>query len=178
MRSKGAQMTNRLKKVLAGVAALAALALGGAVFANAQSGSSEPVGPDTDNIQQGDQSAPDGPATGTVNATAAKRTTAKSRGAKSTRKVRKHRKRVRRPVAAAAAGTSQTQGDQTAPDQGGTPETPGAETPETPGAENPETTNETSGESSGESAPADDGPGGHADEPGNPNADHQFQGEE
>jgi hypothetical protein len=23
-----------------------------------------------------------------------------------------------------------------------------------------------------------DGPGGHADEPGNPNADHQFQGQE
>jgi len=30
----------------------------------------------------------------------------------------------------------------------------------------------------GEEVPGDDGPGGHADEPGNPNADHQFQGEE
>jgi len=26
--------------------------------------------------------------------------------------------------------------------------------------------------------PGDDGPGGHADEPANPNADHQFEGEE
>lgn len=26
--------------------------------------------------------------------------------------------------------------------------------------------------------PGDDGPGGHADEPGNPNADHQFEGQE
>ena len=30
----------------------------------------------------------------------------------------------------------------------------------------------------GSEGPNDDGPGGHADEPGNPNADHQFQGEE
>jgi hypothetical protein len=30
----------------------------------------------------------------------------------------------------------------------------------------------------GEEVPGDDGPGGHADEPGNPSADHQFQGEE
>jgi hypothetical protein len=33
-------------------------------------------------------------------------------------------------------------------------------------------------ESSSETAPDSDGPGGHADEPGNPNADHQFQGQE
>ena len=30
----------------------------------------------------------------------------------------------------------------------------------------------------GNEVPGDDGPGGHADEPENPNADHQFQGEE
>lgn len=30
----------------------------------------------------------------------------------------------------------------------------------------------------GKEVPGDDGPGGHADEPGNPNADHQFQGKE
>ena len=42
-------------------------------------------------------------------------------------------------------------------------ETPGSESAETPGSE---------------SAPGSDGPGGHADEPGNPNANHQFQGVE
>jgi hypothetical protein len=35
-----------------------------------------------------------------------------------------------------------------------------------------------SSEKPGSEVAADDGPGGHADEPGNPNADHQFQGKE
>ena len=30
----------------------------------------------------------------------------------------------------------------------------------------------------GNEVPGDDGPGGHADEPGNPNADHQSEGQE
>lgn len=33
-------------------------------------------------------------------------------------------------------------------------------------------------EEPGSEVPGDDGPGGHADEPGNPNADHEFQGNE
>jgi len=37
---------------------------------------------------------------------------------------------------------------------------------------------EAAGDESGSEAPGDDGPGGHADEPGNPNADHQFDGQE
>jgi hypothetical protein len=45
---------------------------------------------------------------------------------------------------------------------------------ETPGAEAPEGTSE----AAGSEVPNNDGPGGHADEPGNPTADHQFQGEE
>ena len=45
-------------------------------------------------------------------------------------------------------------------------ETPGSESPETPGSESRETPSNS------------DGPGGHADEPGNPNANHQFQGVE
>ncbi|MEA2472595.1 MAG: hypothetical protein QOE06_510 [Thermoleophilaceae bacterium] len=53
-----------------------------------------------------------------------------------------------------------------------TPEAPGTEAPaasEAPGA----------AEAPGaETAAGNDGPGGHADEPGNPNADHQFQGAE
>jgi hypothetical protein len=36
---------------------------------------------------------------------------------------------------------------------------------------------ETQGES-GSEAPGNDGPGGHADEPGNPNANHQHEGQE
>lgn len=34
------------------------------------------------------------------------------------------------------------------------------------------------GEFEGSEVPGDDGPGGHADEPGDPNADHQFEGKE
>jgi hypothetical protein len=59
-------MTKRIKKTIAAVAALGALALGGAVFAQAQSGqgavapsvqsaSESATVPDTDNIQSGDQ---------------------------------------------------------------------------------------------------------------------------
>ncbi len=53
-------------------------------------------------------------------------------------------------------------GDQTGPDT-----SQGAEAPDS-----------SSGESTGSEVPGGDGPGGHADEPGNPNADHQFNGEE
>ena len=61
-------MRNRLTKIMAAVTAVAALAFGGAALAGAaQNGGSkapvsqsqEPVAPDTDNVQQGDQSAPD-----------------------------------------------------------------------------------------------------------------------
>jgi len=63
---------NKMKKTIAGIAALAALALGGAVFAQAQGGSQPQVqssqaagesasGPDGDTIQSGDQTTPDQP---------------------------------------------------------------------------------------------------------------------
>src|SRR5438552_11546908 len=67
------------------------------------------------------------------------------------------------PAASAPAETTQ-QGDQTAPDVAGSDRESTAESPSA------EPTSETAGPS--------DGPGGHADEPGNPNADHQFDGEE
>jgi uncharacterized protein YggE len=65
-------MTKRIKRTIAAVAALGALALGGAVFAQAQSGhsanapsvqsaSESTTAPDTDNIQSGDQTTPDQP---------------------------------------------------------------------------------------------------------------------
>lgn len=53
-------------------------------------------------------------------------------------------------------------GDQTTPDDKGGKAEPASEP-----------SNE-----SGSEVPGDDGPGGHADEPGNPNADHQFEGKE
>jgi hypothetical protein len=58
--------------------------------------------------------------------------------------------------------TTQDQGSGTEPSDSST------------GAETPETATETPGSE----LPNNDGPNGHADEPGNPNADHQFQGQE
>jgi cytoskeletal protein RodZ len=151
-------MTKRIKKTIAAVAALGALALGGAVFAQAQSGqsasapsvqsASESVtAPDTDNIQSGDQTTPD--QAGTASSGASESVT--------------------------ALDTDNIQsGDQTTPDQAGTAsgaEGQSAESPEQPGAESPE-------QPGAESAPESDGPGGHADEPGNPNANNEFQGEQ
>jgi hypothetical protein len=77
------------------------------------------------------------------------------------------------PAKAAPAGVVDNdtlqQGDQTAPD------VPGAA--ESSSQSSSESSSEPDGES-GSEVPGDDGPGGHADEPGNPNADHQFEGAE
>lgn len=53
--------------------------------------------------------------------------------------------------------------------------TEAAESDESEAAEGPESEK---GEKDGTEVPGDDGPGGHADEPGDPDADHQFEGEE
>lgn len=143
-------MTKRIQKLVVAVAALAALALGGAVFAQAQSSPSAAPErtsvPDRDNIQSGDQTTPD-------NSGTAARSHARNHA----------RVTSSSTVDPAGGGTGQS-GDQSTPDTGSASETPGAENPETVGGS--------------ESAPANDGPGGHADEPGNANADHQFQGNE
>ena len=49
-----------------------------------------------------------------------------------------------------------------------------------PDAETADGTNEaeSTNEAAGSEVPNNDGPGGHADEPGNPSADHQFEGQE
>jgi hypothetical protein len=116
-------MTKRIQKLVAAVAALAALGLGGAVFAQAQSSTTPHA----------------------------------------------HHHAVRAAglaTAGATDGDTVQSGDQSTPDQpGAAGEQTGAESPEQPGA-------------GSESAAGSDGPGGHADEPGNPNADHQFQGTE
>ncbi|MEA2493857.1 MAG: hypothetical protein QOJ29_1768 [Thermoleophilaceae bacterium] len=130
-------MTRRFKQLVASVAALAALALGGAVFAQAQSGSEPVGGPDRDNIQQGDQTSPD-------NATVA---TASKKA-----KVHRHKAHHVRRHATRASG-SQTAGEQ--PDAS-----------EQPGVENPEQSGEQSGESAtgsdGPGGHADEANGGNA----------------
>jgi hypothetical protein len=50
--------------------------------------------------------------------------------------------------------------------------------PAKPHAATIETSAEPKGEAAGSEKRGGDGPGGHADEPGNPNANHQFNGEE
>jgi hypothetical protein len=143
-------MSKRIQKLAVAVAALAALSLGGAVFAQAQSpspaASERTAAPDRDNVQSGDQTTPD---------------TAKA----SARHARDHDRRHNVRAAGRADGDSMRSGDQTAPDNGAASEQIGAENPEQPGAES-------------ESASGADRPGGHADEPGNANADHQFHGNE
>lgn len=141
-------MTKRIQKLLMGVAALAALALGGSAFASAQSQTAPPAtpaaesttGPDTDNVQSGDQTTPDKPATAS-----------KSTAAETTK------------GADTDAGQSGEQAGADTPDKAGA--TDPADAPEAPGSET-------------ESADGSDGPGGHADEPANTNADHEAQGAE
>jgi hypothetical protein len=143
-------MTKRIRNLALAVSALAALALGGAVFAQAQtSPTAAPERtnmPDRDNVQSGDQTTPDTAATAAGHA-------------------RHHSPRLTssRTADPAGGGTGQS-GDQSTPDTSSASETPGAENPET-GA-------------GSESASANDGPGGHADPSANANADHQFQGNE
>jgi hypothetical protein len=119
-------MTKRMQKLVVAVAALGALALGGAAFASAQSSPStapeRTSAPDRDNIQSGDQTTPDRPAV----------------------KARHNRHHA---VLVVGSTTGQTDpgnvqsGDQTTPDAPGTPsEQPGAENPgseSAPGSDGP-----------------------------------------
>lgn len=148
-------MTKRIQKLAVAVAALAALSLGGAVFAQAQSpspaASERTAAPDRDNVQSGDQTTPD---------------TAKAAARHARDHARRHNVRAANTTTAGTAdGENVQSGDQTAPDNSAASEQIGAENPEQPATES-------------ESASGSDGPGGHADEPGNANADHQFQGNE
>jgi hypothetical protein len=100
-------MSKRIQKLVIAVAALTALALGGAVFAQAQTTSPlakpEPVSkPDKDKVQSGDQTTPDNV---------------------------KHSGRV--AATDPAGGGNGQSGDQSTPDTGSGSETPGVESPET-----------------------------------------------
>lgn len=111
-------MVTRVKKVIATVAALAALAIGGSALA-----------------QAGDSNQPGPPA----QATQSQESTVESKAPENS---------------ATDPDNVQFEDEQ---GEGGAGESDAKESQETPN---------------------DDGPGGHADEPGNPNADHQFEGKE
>jgi hypothetical protein len=152
-------MTKRIHRLLVAVAALVAVALGGAVFAQAQSSRSaahETASlPDPDQVQSGDQTTPD---TAKVTATGSGR---------------HHSVGLTNSAGSNTAGGGSGQTGGGGADQSGDQNTADSRSAgETPGAENPETG------TGSESAPTNDGPGGHADEPGKANADHQFQGNE
>jgi hypothetical protein len=68
-------------------------------------------------------------------------------------------------------------GDQTSPDSTANVQSGGRTNSQAGGPDSPAVSGEQTGESGSEQV-GNDGPGGHADEPGNPNADHQFQGQE
>ena len=100
-----------------------------------------------------------------------------------------HAKPATKAVETTSPDTDNVQsGDQTSPDSAAvraadvTATASGKDVQSGSQAGGPDTTGVT-GESSGEGGSgsevtANDGPGGHADEPANPNADHQFQGQE
>ncbi len=160
------KLTKRMKQVVVGVAALAALALGGSTLASAGTTTAKPTveatsGSDRDAIQSGDQTTPDTPAT---------------------RAVSKASKVTSRAPAASKAKTAASEapgvesGLNSDGPSGHADEATGSRSAsaEAPGSEKPDT----AGEKAGSETPNSDGPGGHADEPGNANADYQSSGQE
>jgi hypothetical protein len=147
-------MVKHMKKTVLGLAALVALALGGATLAQAGGTTAKPTpapaAMSTAREAPGVETAPgsDGPKGHADEIKAASATIAQK-------------------SSATDADTVQS-GDQSAP-----------ETPDTAGSsETMQEKPESAGETPGSEISGSDGPGGHADEPGNANADHQFQGNE
>lgn len=159
-------MTKRIRHAVLGVAALA---LGGSTLAQAgstpvKSAPESTAAPDLDTIQSGDQTTPDTPPARTVSK-------ASKTGLEDVEALRKPGAGLdgqERGGGGACVGgawsrdRAQQRWSLRPPNESGG----SAETPE-PAREKP-----------GSETPNDDGPGGHADEPGNPNADHQFNGQE
>jgi hypothetical protein len=148
--TKGATMRTRFKKVLAGIGALAALALGGAVIS--QAGTSTPQKSPKPAIEQ-TQSGAENSATerdeGTSDDAAEKGE--KPDGAEKGEKNEQD----------SSADDRDNARDESGKDDAG------------------EKGEKADGAEKGKSeVPDDDGPSGHADEPGNPNADHQGEGRE
>jgi hypothetical protein len=133
-------------KSIAGLVVVAAIGGSGMALAagngSSQKAKAEPVEattPDTDNVQRGDQTAPD---TSTV-------------AAKTVVKAAKEQ-RARKAHIKSSAGESGSASESTSASE----------------------TSSASESGPGSEAAGNDGPGGHADEPGDPNADHQFEGQE
>lgn len=141
-------MGKRIRTVAVGLTALTVLAPGGAAVAQAQSSPAHAPERATATDRDHVQSGD-------------RRTSDAVPVSHTTRHVVLHRTAVRSSASDLDAVQS---GDQTTPDRAGS----GAR--ERPGAESPE--------QSVESTATNDGPAGHADEPGNPSADHRFQGNE
>jgi hypothetical protein len=121
-------MVKHARKLMLAIAALAAMALGGATLAQAGSSPSKPAHLEHTKVHT---------------------------------KAKTHASAKTHATGAQASGS----------------ERPGTETAD--GAEAPDTAEAPDGPEAADSeAPDNDGPGGHADEPGNPTADHQFQGQE
>jgi hypothetical protein len=147
-------MVKHVKKTVLGLAALVALALGGATLAQAGGTTTKPTPAPatlrTASEAPGVETAPgsDGPNGHADEIKATSATIVKDSSATDTDTVQS--------------------GDQSAP-----------ETPDTAGpSQSTQENRESAGETSGSETSGNDGPGGHADEPGNANADHQSQGNE
>lgn len=82
---------------------------------------------------------------------------------------------VKQPAAQNTAKQPAGDGDQI---QQGDQSTPDTTASEQSGSESTSEQPESATAESGSEQVGNDGPGGHADEPGNPNADHQFEGVE
>ena len=165
-------MQKRIQKLVLTILALGALAFGGATMANAggSKATPEPAG-------QVESTAPENSATdpdnvqfeGTGNEADA---ATPAKAAKASRKTS-----AKKAHKAKRAGKSKRTFVVAKKSQATTPATPETGT-EAPGTEAPESGTEAPETGAEAETPGDDGPGGHADEPGDPNADHQFQGTE
>mgnify|MGYP001181038897 CR=1 FL=1 len=124
-------MTRRIQKLVMAVAALAALALGGAVFAQAQTPTASQErtsAPDRDNVRSGDQTTPD-------------------KAASAVKGVHAKRADVSAPGDNVQSGGQS--GDQSTPDAAG------STTPEMTGAESPESSSESATPNDGPGGHAD-----------------------
>ena len=125
-------MADRIKKTIAAIVALGALAVGGSALAQAGNGSGDKVAPKTAEVTE------------------------------------------------AVEGSESAAPENSSADPDNIQEEGGSEQGEPAEANEPPEAGEESEaqEAEGTEVPGDDGPNGHADEPGDPNADHQFEGKE
>jgi hypothetical protein len=147
-------MVKHVKKTVLGLAALVALALGGATLAQAAGTTAKPT--------------PAPAATSTAREAPGVESAPSSDGPKG------HADEIKATGAPIAQKSSASDTDTVRSGDQSAPETPDAADP----SESPQEKPESAGETPGSETSGNDGPGGHADEPGNPNADHQFQGNE